>query len=171
MRSMRPSYQSFSSSFQQGVRAPAVDADTAPTVAAIRPASSSAWRRCLRGAITKVETGCAEAGWRGVFRTGVCGRFGPCKTFVRPFPSRLRAMLLSPRMRARRQLLSPLAPALALIAAALFFGGGPGDGSLPWLGGAAIVVVAVLAATHGARGLVALAPLAALAIWCAASVA
>src|SRR5437868_2673388 len=81
-------------------------------------------------------------------------------------------MLLSRRMEAARQLLSPLGPALALVAAILFFGGSAGSGSLPWIGGAAIVLVAVLAASYTVpRGSFALAPLAALVAWCAASIA
>jgi tetratricopeptide (TPR) repeat protein len=81
-------------------------------------------------------------------------------------------MLLSVRMEARRQLLSPLSPALALIGAVLFFGGGGGYGSLPWIGGAALVVAAVLVALYRLPGgALALAPLAALAAWCAISIA
>lgn len=80
-------------------------------------------------------------------------------------------MVASKRMRLTGELRSPLAPALALVAAALFLGGGFGDGSLPWLGGAAVVLVLALFATRSPpAGLVALAPLAALALWCAASV-
>src|ERR1700680_1625122 len=81
-------------------------------------------------------------------------------------------MLLSRRMGAVRQLVSPLGLALALIGVALFFGGSVGDASIPWLGGAAVALSVVLAATpEGPRGLVALLPLAALALWCAASIA
>lgn len=81
-------------------------------------------------------------------------------------------MLLSPRMGVGRQRLSPVLPALALTAAALFFGGGAGGGSLPWLGGAAVVLVAVLAATRGFAGrALGLLPLVLLTVWCAASVA
>src|SRR5579864_9171662 len=81
-------------------------------------------------------------------------------------------MLLSRRMRVTRQLLSPLGPALALSAAAFFFGGGASGGSLPWIGGAAVLVAVVLAAVYGApRGVLALLPLAALVGWCAASIA
>lgn len=81
-------------------------------------------------------------------------------------------MLLSRRMGVTRQLLSPLGAALALIGAALFFGGSAGSGSIPWLGGAAVVAAVALAATHEApKRLVALVPLGALAAWCAASVA
>ena len=55
---------------------------------------------------------------------------------------------------------------------ALFFGGGSGDSSLPWLGGAAIVVALVFAATRPLPGgLLPFAPLAALAVWSALSVA
>jgi tetratricopeptide (TPR) repeat protein len=75
-------------------------------------------------------------------------------------------------MRAPTELRSPAAVALILTAAALFFGGSAGDSSLPWLGGAAIVAAVVLAATRPwPGGLLALAPLAALAVWCAASIA
>jgi hypothetical protein len=81
-------------------------------------------------------------------------------------------MLLSRRMGVARQLLSPLGVALALIAAALFFGGSAGDGSIPWLGAAAVAAAVVLAATCEApHGLLALLPLGALAVWCAASIA
>jgi hypothetical protein len=75
-------------------------------------------------------------------------------------------------MRAAAQRWSPLVAALGLTAGALFFGGGSGDGSLPWLGGAAILVALVLAATRPVPGgLFPLLPLALLAAWCAASVA
>jgi hypothetical protein len=75
-------------------------------------------------------------------------------------------------LRAVAQRWSPLVAALALSGAALFFGGGSGDGSLPWLGGGAIAVVLVFAATRPVPGgLLPLAPLAALAIWSAISVA
>ncbi len=75
-------------------------------------------------------------------------------------------------MAVTRQLLSPLGAALALTGAALFFGGAAGNGSIPWLGAAAIAVAVWLAATREApRGLVALLPLVALAAWSAASIA
>jgi len=81
-------------------------------------------------------------------------------------------MLLSRRMEAARQLLSPLGPALALSAACFFAGGSAGGGSLPWVGGAAILAAAGLAATYGVpRSAVALLPLAGLVAWCAGSVA
>src|SRR5436190_1700696 len=92
-------------------------------------------------------------------------------------------MLPSPEMRAARELWSPLGAALArelwsplgaalvLVAAVLFFGGGSGSSTLPWIGGAAILLAAGLVATRGfPQGAIALLPLAALAIWCAASV-
>src|ERR1700742_1380121 len=80
-------------------------------------------------------------------------------------------MLASARMRATRELRSPAAAALALSAGALFFGGGSGNGSLPWLGLAAVVVLLVLMATVGPPGNLAFfVPLAALAVWCALSV-
>jgi hypothetical protein len=81
-------------------------------------------------------------------------------------------MLASPEMRAARELWSPLGAALALAAAVLFFGGGSGNSALPWIGGAAILLAAAFAATRGLpAGAVALLPLVALALWCAASVA
>ncbi len=48
-------------------------------------------------------------------------------------------MVASHTMRAIRDL--PLAASLALTGAALFFGGGSLDGSLPWLGGGALLAV------------------------------
>jgi hypothetical protein len=72
-------------------------------------------------------------------------------------------------MRAIREL--PLAASLLLIGAALFVGGGPGTGSLPWLGGAAAAVIVVLIATRGVPpGWQRLIPLAALAAWLALSI-
>jgi hypothetical protein len=74
-------------------------------------------------------------------------------------------------MRAARELWSPLGAALVLIAAILFFGGGSGNSTLPWIGGAAILAAATFAATRGLpAGMVMLLPLVALALWCAASV-
>jgi hypothetical protein len=74
-------------------------------------------------------------------------------------------------MRAARELWSPLGAALALTAAVLFFGGGSGNSTLPWIGGAAILLAAAFAATRGLpQGMVMLVPLIALALWCAASV-
>lgn len=75
-------------------------------------------------------------------------------------------------MRAARELWSPVGAALALTAAVLFFGGGSGNSTLPWIGGAAILLAAAFVALRGLPpGSVALLPLAALALWCAASVA
>ena len=72
-------------------------------------------------------------------------------------------------MRATREL--PLAAPLVLVAAALFFGGGPGNGSLPWLGGGAAAAIVVLLATRGVPGgLVSVLPLAALTAWVALSI-
>src|SRR4051794_5409187 len=60
---------------------------------------------------------------------------------------------------------------LLLTGLALFFGGGPGDGSVFWLGAGALLAVAVLLVTIGApRGWPAILPLAALALWCAVSI-
>jgi O-antigen ligase len=73
-------------------------------------------------------------------------------------------------MRAIREL--PLAASLLLAGLALFFGGGPGSGSLPWLGGAALLTIAVLIGTRGVpSGWPRLVPLAALAAWLALSIA
>jgi O-antigen ligase len=72
-------------------------------------------------------------------------------------------------MRAIREL--PLAASLLLVGLALFFGGGPGSGSLPWLGGAALLVLVVLIATGGLpSGWPSLVPLAALTAWLALSI-
>src|SRR5579863_1202714 len=81
-------------------------------------------------------------------------------------------MLASRAMRLVRELRSPLAPGLALVTAALFLARDPGDASLPWLGLAALVLAGVLFATRSPPGgAIALLPLAALAIWCAVSIA
>jgi len=75
-------------------------------------------------------------------------------------------------MRAAAQRWSPVVAALALSAAALFFGGGSGNDSLPWLGGAAIVLALFFAATRPVPGgLWPFAPLALLAVWSALTVA
>jgi hypothetical protein len=75
-------------------------------------------------------------------------------------------------MRATRELRAALAVSVGVVGAAMFFGGGAGTGSLPWLGGAAILAVAVLIALYGLPGgWLAVAPLAALALWCALSIA
>ena len=72
-------------------------------------------------------------------------------------------------MRATREL--PLAAAVLLAGLALFFGGGPGSGSIPWLGGGALLAILVCLALQGVpRGALAVAPLAALAVWCAVSI-
>jgi tetratricopeptide (TPR) repeat protein len=75
-------------------------------------------------------------------------------------------------MRATRELLSPLGAALVLVAGALFFGGGAGDGSLPWIGAGAVTLGAALFVVYGyPRAGFALLPLVGLAVWCALSVA
>lgn len=71
-------------------------------------------------------------------------------------------------MRAIREL--PLAASLLLVGLALFFGGGPSYGSLPWLGGGALVAIVVLATRGVPSGWLALAPLAALVAWLALSI-
>jgi hypothetical protein len=79
-------------------------------------------------------------------------------------------MVASREMRATRDL--PLAVSLALTASAVFFGGGPGNGSLPWLGGVALLAIVVLVATHGVpSGWQALVPLAVLTCWIAITIA
>src|SRR3954470_18049002 len=81
-------------------------------------------------------------------------------------------MLASASMRATTELRSPVTAAVALAGGAVFFGGASADGSLPWLALAVIALLLWLAATNPLPGgLVAFAPLAALAAWCAVSVA
>ena len=75
-------------------------------------------------------------------------------------------------MRAARELWSPLGAALALTAAVLFFGGSSGNSTLPWVGGAAIVLAAAFVAAWGLPvGAATLLPLVGFAFWCAVSVA
>jgi hypothetical protein len=65
----------------------------------------------------------------------------------------------------------PLAPALALCAAAMFVGGALRTGPLTWLGAGALLAVLALLAVRGApRGVLRLLPLAGLAAWCGASI-
>src|SRR5262249_52969176 len=81
-------------------------------------------------------------------------------------------MLASVPMRATRELWSPLTVALVLMAAVLFFAGGAGNSRLTWIGGAAVLAAAVLAASRGLpKGTIVVLPLAALALWTAVSVA
>ena len=82
-------------------------------------------------------------------------------------------MLASNGMRLARELRSPLAPALALVAASLFLAHDPGTGSLPWLGLAALVLVGWLFATQAAPdGCVRLRAFRrASPLWCALSIA
>ena len=78
-------------------------------------------------------------------------------------------MLASREMRAIREL--PIAAPLVLAGAALFLGGGPGDGSIPWLGGGALLACLLLLWLRGASGgALAVAPLYLLAAWCAVSI-
>jgi O-Antigen ligase len=78
-------------------------------------------------------------------------------------------MVASLEMRAIREL--PLAASLALAAAAVFFGGGPGYGSLPWLGGGALLAILAALGLRGApAGALRLLPLALLAGWLALSI-
>jgi O-antigen ligase len=78
-------------------------------------------------------------------------------------------MVASPDMRATREL--PLAASLLLTGCALFFGGGPRDGSLLWLGAGALVVIVALLALDGVPGgWPAVLPLAALVAWLALSI-
>jgi hypothetical protein len=72
-------------------------------------------------------------------------------------------------MRAIREL--PLAAPLLLVGCAVFLGGGPTDGALPWLGGGALVLIIALLAARGVpSGWHALVPLAGLAVWLAVSI-
>jgi len=78
-------------------------------------------------------------------------------------------MVASREMRAIREL--PLVAPLALAGLAVFFGGGPGNGSIMWLGGGALVTLLALLVTRGAPGgFIALLPLAALVAWLALSI-
>lgn len=80
-------------------------------------------------------------------------------------------MLASKRMRHVRDLPLPLLAAFVLSGAALFFGGGAGDSTLPWLGSGAVVLVVVLLFNDGLPGgLAALIPLWLLAAWSAISI-
>ncbi len=72
-------------------------------------------------------------------------------------------------MRAIREL--PIVAPLLLVGFALFFGGGPADGSLPWLGGGALLAILVLLAVRGVPGgVLAVVPLVLLAGWAAVSI-
>ena len=78
-------------------------------------------------------------------------------------------MVASREMRAIREL--PLVAPLALAGLAIFFGGGPGNASIMWFGGAALLILLVLLATQGAPGgSLALLPLALLTVWLALSI-
>ena len=78
-------------------------------------------------------------------------------------------MVPSPAMRAIRDL--PLAASLVLVGYALFFGGGAGDRSLPWLAAGALLAILLSAGLFGVPGgLRVLAPLAALTAWLALSI-
>jgi O-antigen ligase/polysaccharide polymerase Wzy-like membrane protein len=79
-------------------------------------------------------------------------------------------MVASRGMRAIREL--SLAASLSLAGLALFFGGGPADGSVPWLGGGALLAILALLALRGVpAGWTSVVPLALLAVWCAVSIA
>src|SRR3954470_15316525 len=78
-------------------------------------------------------------------------------------------MVASPDMRAIRE--PSLAAPLVLVSLALFFGGGPSDSSIAWLGGGALVSVVVLLAMRGVPGgWPVVVPLALLSVWCAISI-
>jgi O-Antigen ligase len=73
-------------------------------------------------------------------------------------------------MRLMREL--PVAAPLLLVGLALFFGDGPSDGSIFWLGGGALAAALVLLAASGVPGgWPVVLPLAALGSWCAVSIA
>src|ERR687884_199286 len=81
-------------------------------------------------------------------------------------------MVASPPMRATRELGPALAVSVAVLAAALFFGGGFTARTLPWIGGAGGVLGAGVVATRGLPGgWTAVAPLAGLGLWCTLSIA
>ncbi len=66
----------------------------------------------------------------------------------------------------------PLAASLLVLGAALFLGGGASSSSLPWLGGAVLVVLLALLATRGVPGgWPAVVPLALLSLWLALTIA
>ena len=165
--SIEPSYQSFSSFFQHGPAPPTRERSSRAARAEQPQRSmprqvrrSSRWR-CSRHTVLKAserrpavheaqpEVAGAQntnpvPGRRSDECSGraVCVRFWRCKAIVMPRQTRQARMLPSRRMRATRELRSPLVPALALTGAALFFGGGPGTLELPWLGAAALLLVA-----------------------------
>jgi O-antigen ligase/polysaccharide polymerase Wzy-like membrane protein len=65
-----------------------------------------------------------------------------------------------------------VAAPLLLVGLALFFGGGPSDGSIFWLGAAAAVAIVVLLATAGLPGgWLGIVPLGLLGVWCGVSIA
>jgi hypothetical protein len=79
-------------------------------------------------------------------------------------------MVASREMRGIRQL--PVAAPLLLVGLALFFGGGPSDSSVFWLGGLALLAVLALLASDGVPGgFEGPALLALLGVWCAISIA
>jgi O-antigen ligase len=72
-------------------------------------------------------------------------------------------------MRAVRDL--PLAAPLVLAGLAVFFGGGPLDGPVAWLGAGALATLLLLAATRGLPGgFASIVPFVLLAAWCAVSI-
>src|SRR5690348_6688466 len=78
-------------------------------------------------------------------------------------------MVRSRAMRLIREL--PLTASILVSAGALFFGGGAGDGSLPWLGAGLLAAIVALLATRGLPGgWRALVPLALLAGWLALTI-
>jgi hypothetical protein len=79
-------------------------------------------------------------------------------------------VLASSQMRSARAV--PLLAAFALLAAALFAGGAAGNGSLLWLGAGALGALLITFVSQGVPARVwVLLPLAALALWCAVSIA
>jgi O-Antigen ligase len=95
-----------------------------------------------------------------------------CKAIVTSRGHSQTRMLASNGMQLASELRSPLFPALVLVGAALFLADDPGLSALPWIGIAALVLLAVLFATKGLPGgLVVFVPLGLFAVWCAVSVA
>src|SRR5579871_6277386 len=141
---MRPSYQSASSAFQHG---PAAAAGRASAAVRARPS-----RAVTVNSLSTRATLC-------------CG----CKASVCEEGAIGAGWYRRRTMRAVRDL--PLAAPLVLAGLAVFFGGGPLDGPVAWLGGGALATLLLLAATRGIPGgFLSVVPLVVLAVWCAVSI-
>jgi hypothetical protein len=79
---------------------------------------------------------------------------------------------MQPGSQLARELLSPLTLALGLLGATLFFAHDPGVSHLPWIGIGALLLAGALFAVKGPPdGMLAFVPFAALAVWCAITIA